>query len=65
MTAPTLSLHREHHLDLPAARELFPEFLASIYLSRPAPISIPDIFRVTEITITAQLSVNEHKPLAC
>ena len=51
--------------DLPAARQLFPEFLASIYLSHPAPISTADIFRVTEVTLTAQLSATQHKPLAC
>lgn len=46
---------------LPPEQSLFIDFLESVYKGKPAAISLEDIFRVSEITIAAEESAEEHR----
>jgi hypothetical protein len=40
--------------DLPARRRLFVEYLESVYNGKAAPVSLSDVYRVSEIVIKAR-----------
>lgn len=50
--------------DLPPARSLFTEFLDSIYNGKAAPVSLSDVYRVSEIVIRAREAAQSKQILA-
>lgn len=49
--------------DLPPARSLFTEFLESIYNGKAAPVSLADVYRVSEIVIRAREAAEKRQIL--
>jgi len=47
--------------DLPEAGSVFIDFLESVYLGKPAALSIDDVFRVSEITLAAEEAAVERR----
>lgn len=47
--------------ELPPQRSLFVEFLESVYLGRPAPLTLADIYRVNEIALLARESAERRR----
>lgn len=54
---------REPHVvkDLPPPGSVFVDFLESVYLGKPAALSMDDVFRVSEITLAAEEAAVEHR----
>ena len=47
--------------ELPPAQSLFEDFLASVYLGRPAALDLKDIYRVNEIVLAARESAEQGR----
>jgi len=47
--------------ELPPAGSVFLDFLGSVYLGKPAALSLQDIYRVCDIVLAARLSADQHR----
>jgi len=47
--------------ELPPDASLFLDFLASVYLGKPAGLDLKDIYRVNEIVLAARDAADQHR----